>query len=238
MSSNVFARVETKFMLTKGQADQIQAALRQRGFGEDQYGLTLIQSLYFDTSDFLLIRRSLDRPNYKEKLRLRCYGSVADTSPAFLEIKKKYDGVVYKRRIEMDYHTAYQTANIPENAGQIGREISWMIQRYELSPQMLILYERAAWRHPEKSSLRFTFDQNIRWRNQSLNLTGKPAGNPLTNQDQVLMEIKVPGAYPLWLLKILSNCGAKRTHFSKYGAAYKELCAAMQNNEEEKRIRA
>ena len=50
---------------------------------------------------YRLIRASLEKPAYKEKLRLRSYGVTEPGGEVFLELKKKYKGIVYKRRITL-----------------------------------------------------------------------------------------------------------------------------------------
>lgn len=94
---SVFCRVEVKFMLTAAQYRALIPVLKQYMVPDDFFKST-ISNLYYDTPDFRLIRTSLAKPRYKEKLRLRCYNVPAEESQSFVEIKKKVDGVVYKRR--------------------------------------------------------------------------------------------------------------------------------------------
>ncbi|MBR1584822.1 MAG: polyphosphate polymerase domain-containing protein [Clostridia bacterium] len=223
MEQEVFARVEKKYMLTEAQAQAMTDALRQRAFYMLDFGDPAVQSLYYDTPDYLLIRRSLERPNYKEKLRLRAYAQPTPDGRAFAEIKKKYRGVVYKRRIELSLRSAVQglqRGHMPETGGQIGREIDRCVALYRLEPKCVILYDRDAWTSDTDMDVRITFDRRIRCRFDHLDLTWKQEGDTLVPDGQVLMEVKTNGTYPLWLVRLLESVGAKRIHFSKYGTAY------------------
>lgn len=219
---SVFARVEKKYLIDESQARMMADALRLRGFSMLDFGDPAIQSLYYDTEDYLLIRRSLERPNYKEKLRLRAYGRPSPEGRSYVEIKKKYRGVVYKRRVQLplrDAVSALKKGEMPPDCGQIGREIDRCVAFYGLSPKCMILYDRDAWTS-DREEVRVTFDRRIRCRFDRLDLTLPQEGALLLPEGQMIMEVKVPGAYPLWLTRLLSGIGARRVHFSKYGTAY------------------
>ncbi len=233
---SVFARVEKKYLLRAAQCESVIGALREHGFEELNFGSPLIQSIYYDTADHLLARRSVERPEYKEKLRLRTYGRPTPASPAYVEIKKKVDHVVYKRRVGLPLPVAMAdiaAGSLPDSAGQIGREISWLLRFYGgLSPAALIACERSAWEKPSEG-LRVTFDRNIRFRCAVFDPTRPASGSALLPDDTILMEVKVPGAYPLWLTGLLWNTGARQTHFSKYGAVYTEHIVPAQRRQRE-----
>lgn len=218
-----FARVETKYMLTPDQEEAIEAGLRRRGFSWTDFGSTAVQSLYYDTPDHQLIRDSLERPLYKEKLRLRAYGAPGAQSTSFVEVKKKYNGVVYKRRVALplqDASSGLSRESLPEDAGQVGREALWLVKRYGLSPSAVIAYDRYAWFSAQEPDIRITFDRNLAFREHDLDLTSKAENTVFTRPDQRLMEIKTGGTYPLWLTRLLWDTRAKRVHYSKYGYAY------------------
>ena len=229
-----FARIEKKFFVTGEQHAALVEALRRQGFALQLFGSATVQSIYYDTPDCLLARRSIARPNYKEKLRLRTYGSVSADSTAFLEIKKKYQHVVYKRRTSLPLPQAVSALNrgcLPEENGQIGREISRFVQHYGVQPAALIAYERDAWLNSAADAVRITFDSRIRFRGSRLDLTLPGEGTLLVPPALRLMEVKVPGAWPLWLTHLLWQLDVQPTHFSKYGTAYQQylsrgLCAA------------
>ncbi|MBQ9263431.1 MAG: polyphosphate polymerase domain-containing protein [Clostridia bacterium] len=220
----VFARVEKKFLISEQQARAMADALRLRFFFMLDFGDPAVQSLYYDTPDFILIRRSIERPNYKEKLRLRAYGQPTIDGKSFVELKKKYQGVVYKRRVELPLKDSVQglkQGRMPSACGQIGREIDRFVSFYEgLEPKCMILYDRDAWISEKDPDIRITFDRRIRCRFDDLALTAPQTGELLLPEGQVIMEVKIPGVYPLWLTRLLESIGARRVHFSKYGTAY------------------
>ena len=131
--------------------------------------------------------------------------------------------MVYKRRTEMPLAEAAEglrRGRLPETAGQVGREVEWMLRRYGLRPAAAIAYDRDAWLRPEEPEVRITFDRNLTFRDWDLDLNSRDPGVRLIRPDQRLMEIKTGGVYPLWLTRLLQETGAVRTHFSKYGEAY------------------
>ncbi len=223
---SVFARVEKKFFLDEIQCEKISDALRAQSFDRPVFGSATIQSIYYDTADCLLARRSIARPPYKEKLRLRAYGTPDRDARAYVEIKKKAAGIVYKRRTGLplaEAVAALSRGSMPASCGQIGQEIDWFIHLYcGLRPSALIAYERDAWEKPAEG-IRVTFDRDIRFRAGDFDLTHRPVGTRLVPEGRILMEVKVPGAYPLWLTDLIWSVGAKPVHFSKYGTAYADF---------------
>ena len=218
---NIFKRYELKYLLSLGQYRLIksEAACYVRG---DKYGVSDVCNLYCDKPDFLLARRSIEKPFYKEKLRIRSYGVAADGSEVFTEIKKKYDSVVCKRRILTDESTALNLlTGRAGNDSQIGREITYFTKLYPgILPQMYISYRREAFYGKEDKDFRITFDRSILWRTDDLSLKSGIYGRPVLPEDVVLMEIKTAAAIPLWLVRILSDNRIYKTSFSKYGTAY------------------
>ncbi len=245
---HTFKRKEKKYLINLAQYEAIIEGISS--YMEcDHYGNTRIDSLYYDTPDRMLISRSLEKPLYKEKLRVRSYGPYSSASTVFIEIKKKFKGIVYKRRIKMtkegarsflsgtDYVEAQEKfpediqkphAEITPHKIQIAKEISTFLKRYDhLSPSMLISCERCAWaplRGLEDETVdRITFDKKI----SSIDLfsPNSVARNPVIGDEFVLMEIKCAGAYPAWLCTLLSSIGVYPRSFSKYGNAYKRVLA-------------
>ncbi len=222
-----FERIEKKYPLTPEQYEQIKAGMKNY-VKADRYSNYTISNLYYDTDDYDLIRTSLEKPVYKEKLRMRAYGTPGDQDQVFIELKKKYEGVVYKRRIILDADTAARYIHHgerPENLGQIGREIDYFMSSYQPSAKVMIAYDREAWQGLDNPDLRVTFDTNLRWRDDHLDLCAGDHGLPILppEQKQILMELKIPGAAPLWLARLLSETGAFSSSFSKYGAWYQNI---------------
>lgn len=222
----VFKRVEKKYMLTPESQEQF-VALISAHLTPDAFGKSTVCSLYLDTPEHLLIRNSIDAKDfdgaYKEKIRLRSYGTPSAESKVFLELKKKFDSVVYKRRVSMTLAEAeryLQTGQKPKES-QIMNEIDYAMRFYHTpAPAMMICYEREAWFDKENPALRITFDSAVRCRNGDLSLASGNSGIKLLPDTAVLMEIKTDGSMPLWLADALDACRIFPTSFSKYGTAY------------------
>lgn len=219
----VFKRFEKKYLLSSAQYQALIGRLADQ-MKMDRYGKTAILNVYFDTPDHRIIRRSIEKPPYKEKLRLRSYGVPQEDDRVFVELKKKYDGIVYKRRVGMSLKGAEQylyDREEPEKPCQITNEISWFLREYPgLVPAMVISYDRTAFSGIEDKNLRVTFDSNLLWRDQDLFLEKGAFGTALLEPGQRLMEIKIPGAMPVWLAHALDELRIYPVSFSKYGRAY------------------
>lgn len=218
----VFKRYELKYRLTREQKDLLGEYMKEYMI-PDEHGKNTTLSLYMDTPDFLLARRSMEHPDYKEKLRLRSYGVAGKDSTVFIELKKKYDGIVYKRRASMKEAQLerYMKEKIFPADTQILRELGYAIYRYEgLSPAILLMYDREAFYAKDDHEFRITFDENILWRDTDVNLTSGIYGERLVDKDTILMEVKVANAIPLWLVKFMSTQHIYCSSFSKYATAY------------------
>lgn len=230
----VFKRYEIKFLITQRQAELLKERMEEY-MREDGHGRNVICNIYFDTPDFLLIRRSLEKPVYKEKLRLRSYGRATAEKKVFPELKKKYRSVVYKRRLEMTERNAMACLSgaQPFPDTQIGRELAYCFQRYEgLAPRVFLSYEREAFYAKNDGGFRITFDRNVLFREHDLSLCKGVYGEPILSGDRVLLEVKTEGAIPLWLTRFLSENKIYKTSFSKYGNAY--LAIVKKRAEKEK----
>ena len=220
----VFKRYEKKYRLSREQY----LFFRQRITGrmrEDQYGQSTICNIYYDTGDYELIRKSIEAPAYKEKLRLRSYGVPGEDDSVFLELKKKYKGVVYKRRIILPHSEAVQgisAGKIQSSSSQITREINYFLGRNQLMPRVFLAYERIAMEGIDEPDIRITFDFNIRGRTDRLELTQGEEGDVILQEDDVIMEIKVRDTYPMWLVHILEEGKIMPASFSKYGTYFKK----------------
>ncbi|MCR5826558.1 MAG: polyphosphate polymerase domain-containing protein [Oscillospiraceae bacterium] len=226
-----FKRCEKKYMLTQEQyrAMMLGMAFRMR---PDEHPRYTIGNVYYDTDNYALIRASLEKPVYKEKLRVRSYGVPGDDGLAFVEIKKKFDGVVYKRRVTMTTAQAatWLQGGRPNKESQISREIDWFMRLYNPRPAVYIAYDREAYAGIDNSELRITFDRNLRWRDTNVDLRNGDGCKPIDVGGKILMEIKIPGAAPLWLARLLSENGIVPTSFSKYGAYYKQAVLKTETN--------
>lgn len=223
----VFQRYEIKYLITVKQRELIRTAMA-RHMLPDPHGRSTVCSVYYDTPSRYLIRRSLESGIYKEKLRLRSYGVPSAGDEVFVELKKKYESVVYKRRIAMAELEAEQyLAGAAEGRDcQIGHEIDYLLAHYApLQPAVLLSTEREAFFGREEPGFRLTFDENILWRGYDLSLSRGVYGAPLLPAGQILMELKTGGAIPLWMTELLTRNQIFHTSFSKYGSAYRQMLA-------------
>lgn len=231
MNGYTFERRELKYRITDAQRAALEAAFGAR-MVPDEHGESTICNIYYDTADYRLIRASLEKPAYKEKLRLRSYGVTEPGGEVFLELKKKYKGIVYKRRITLPEDAAGEfiagRAPLGEHE-QIGREIEYFTAFYApLLPAVHLSCERSAWFSREDRDLRITFDKNIRFRQEDVSLTLPAGGRRILSEGESLMEIKAAAALPLWLVSELDTLGIYQSTFSKYGEAYKAILAGAQ----------
>lgn len=222
----VFKRYEQKYLLTGGQRAFVEQAL-QAHMRKDAFAETLVCNIYYDTENHLLIRRSMEKPLYKEKLRVRSYGVATEGSEVFVELKKKFNGVVYKRRACMPLSEArlfLQSGALPCPANQILKELHYTLGFYKtLAPSLYLSYRRTAYRGKENPDLRITLDSRILYRNHTLSLSLPPYSTPLLPEGHSVMEVKSPGSLPLWLTRLLSGGQIYKQPFSKYGAAFARL---------------
>jgi hypothetical protein len=220
-------RYEMKFILTKDQLVAFKNALN--GHMEvDQYGKTSIASIYYDTPDYYLVRTSLEKPVYKEKIRLRSYGLANEDKHVYLELKRKVSGLVYKRRISLKEETATSFLNKKSNLkdNQISREIEYFRNQFnKLEPKIMIIYDRTSYAETN-GDIRLTIDENPRYRTYDLNLHTSMEGNLLLPSGSAILEIKVQQELPLWLVNILSTYKIYKNSFSKVGEAYKLIHAS------------
>lgn len=218
----IFKRIEKKYLLSEAQYASLFRRIGSH-LKPDAFGRSTVLSLYLDTPDRRIIRSSIEAVDYKEKLRLRSYGTAGADSTVFLELKKKFGGVVYKRREAMTLAEAerYLQTGVKPRESQIMSELDWAMRLYG-RPQgaMLIACEREAWFDEAHPDLRLTFDRGIRYRESALRLDKGSAGKKLLSDDSVLLEIKTAGAMPLWLADALDAEGILPGSFSKYGTAY------------------
>lgn len=235
----VFERREMKYLLSM--ADYL-ALRRLMGsyMQEDEYGRTAIMSLYFDTSDYQMIQSSMAGGDYKEKFRLRSYGTPDPEQPIFLELKKKIERVVYKRRISIPYRTIHQVISpgqirvidrpLTANEAQIQREIQWVFDRYRLEPKVLVIYDRIAMFKANDAEFRVTFDFDVRYRTDDVTMADGSFGQPITADFDVIMEVKAMGAYPIWFSDIVNKLRLVRGRFSKYGYIYEHYISQGETN--------
>lgn len=221
-----FERYEQKYVLTYEQKLFLLEII-QPYMNIDQYGRTTIRNIYFDTENYLLIRRSIEKPVYKEKLRFRSYKQTLPDDNVFVELKKKYNSVIYKVRVELPEQQAKNficgNREVPDQTQRV-KEIVYFRDFYRtLRPVVFLAYEREAYYNRDGGDFRITFDENLRARTTEFIMRENDFGTPLLEEGAVLMEIKTAGGIPLWLAQILSEQRIFCRPFSKYGEAYRQL---------------
>lgn len=233
MAITVFNRYELKYMLSEAQYLNVREYLKKY-MEEDSYGLHTICNIYYDTDNYDLISASIEKPEYKEKLRLRSYGVPGLDTNVFLEIKKKYKKNVNKRRIVLPLYGAYEyleSGVLPDVGADyskaiILKEIDFFLKRYKtLAPRQYLAYDRIALFGKEDNDFRVTFDQNIRFRDHDLRLENGDKGTLILPPKTYLMEVKISSAMPMWFARMLSENGIFKVSFSKYGSVYKNYVA-------------
>ncbi len=191
----------------------------------DEHGRHKISNIYFDTPDYSIIRHSLEKPRYKEKLRMRIYGEPDEDAFAFVELKKKYNGVVYKRRMTYPQKDALeQVYDIHEDGSQVQREIDYFVSHYdELMPRVYLAYEREAYYCPTNEHFRMTFDFNIKTRTNDVSFYSSEDDLSVVPSECVLLEVKTVEGLPFWLLDFMNQNKIYKTSFSKYGTAFNKF---------------
>ena len=238
MAIEVFNRREIKYLLTDADREALLGIIGEHMDADpfNKGGKTYsICNLYLDTSADELIRRSLEKPAFKEKIRLRSYGQVGLDGKVFLESKKKFDGVVNKRRTNFVLADAYRyfergetpAAPAVKMNAQVLREIDYIMHFYRLKPRVYISYDRWAFFEKGNSDFRLTIDTNIQTRRTDLRLDSPVYGTQLLQQGQWLMEAKAFRAFPLWFVRFLSSRRIYSTSFSKYGTEYRHYLASL-----------
>ena len=231
-----FERYEKKYLITKAQTERLIARfVEERGMALDKYcrdgKVYGIYNIYFDDDADSVIRASLSKPKFKEKLRLRAYSfPVSGDETVFLELKRKVNGMVTKRRATLPYNAAMDFAahgirpsTESYSLNRMLDEIGYFVGRKNLKPKVFISYERIAMTDVSDPTLRITFDRNILTRRYDVDLKNGPGGDPLLYPDERVMEIKFIHAPPKWLCDILTEEKIFMSRFSKYGNEYSRL---------------
>ena len=220
----IFKRIEQKYVLSEDEYKKLMNLINDH-LEKDLYYKSKICNIYFDTKNYDLIVNSLEKGEYKEKVRLRSYNIPTLDDNVFFEIKSKLDGVVYKRRVTLTLNDFYEYLNgnkLNTSNPQIMKEIDYTLKKYNLEPKYFIAYDRTSYFDKDNKNFRITFDENIRSRNTDLKLEYGDAGKLYFNDKEYIMELKTIGGLPLWFTKILSELKIYPKSFSKYGNIYKD----------------
>ncbi len=224
MTQTNFKRYELKYILTTSQHKKL-LEIMPDSVKLDSYGRHKISNIYFDTDDYRIIRHSLEKPKYKEKLRVRCYGEPNENTTTFIELKKKFNGVVYKRRVYSEQKKVISylcNGTDTVEHSQILSEIDYFKRSYEdIKPKVYLSYEREAFFCTDDDNFRLTFDFNIMARDNDVSLYSSENDVQVLSDDYVLLEVKTVMGLPNWFLEYLNDNNIYKTSFSKYGTAYR-----------------
>ena len=220
---NFFQRIEQKYVLSESEFLILFEKIKEY-IEKDKYFKSTVCNIYFDNDCDDLIVKSLEKPVYKEKVRIRSYDTPNINDNVFLELKGKYKGVVFKRRVEIQLNELYKyidTGIMPNVSNmQIMKEIDYIIKQYDLKPKIYLAYDRLSFYDKNDMNFRITFDSNLRSRNDCLKLEYGDRGNLYNKNKFYIMELKSLTAIPLWFIKILSELKIYPKSFSKYGNIY------------------
>ncbi|MDO4889673.1 MAG: polyphosphate polymerase domain-containing protein [Candidatus Saccharibacteria bacterium] len=225
-AQEVFRRVETKYILTPAEFKAL-LALIVPYIEKDRYFKATNCSVYYDTDSRYLAIHSMEKPMYKEKVRVRSYNvpkSLDD--PVFIEIKKKYAGIGNKRRITTtlgEFYHYEKTGKLETENPQIKAELDHCFKFYCLRPALYVAYDRLSFCGKNDGHFRLTFDQNVRSREQDLKLEHGDKGENYFRNGEIVMEVKALNAYPIWFTRALSNLKIYPASFSKYGRIYEKI---------------
>ena len=240
MDIKIFDRIEKKYLINADQERTILKVVKKQ-MKRDNYHKSEVFNVYFDTDNFDLIIKSIDNPNFKEKLRARSYGGY---DKVFLEIKTKLkewekgapkNKVGYKRRLlvtRKDYGEFVAGKKTMEELAerkvelntdvQIAREVDYLVKTLSLKPRILVYYDRES--YVGEGGLRITFDRKLSYRDKDLRFVKKSGDQHFfENPDDLIMEIKAHGVMPLWLVRTLSRERAFPQQFSKIGKIYEVI---------------
>lgn len=224
--ADIFRRVEKKYIITEKQFESLKEKLNDYMI-EDEHGKSTICNIYFDSRLYELISHSITKPYFKEKIRIRSYNTPNQDSDVFLEIKRKCDGIVSKRRIQMKFRDLNKyivdKQSIRNQNEQIKTELDYYFDKYNLIPAMYLSYVREAFYQKNDRDFRITFDSNVIAREYDLNLDSESYGNQILEDGKYIMEVKTLGSMPLWFVRILDELKIMPCGFSKYGEAYTQL---------------
>ena len=232
MVQQIFRRTEIKYLLSEDEVKSL-LWLIEPYLEKDRYFKSTNCSIYFDDENRYLAIHSLEKPLYKEKVRIRSYGVPKLSDTVFLEIKKKYKGIGSKRRIPIklsDFYKFLKTGKLDSNSEIIKKELDSCFKRYNLKPTMFLAYDRTSYCDKDDPTFRITFDRNIRSRNNDLHLENGDHGKKHFKNGEVVMEVKALDRYPFYFVRALSKLKIYPASFSKYGRVTEKILNNKKEN--------
>ena len=245
-------RVEKKYLITRSEKATLLKALKKQ-LVHDEYYKEEILSLYLDTDNFDLAIKTIDRPEFREKVRVRAYNVPKRSTRIFFEVKTKLatnkTKIGNKRRLIIPLKDFYSYMNTGKNLEQIAasasnnnpqqiqvaKELDYLIKHYNLRPKIIIVSNRTAFSGKNDPTFRLTFDENLRFRTTDLKLEKGSSGEkyfPSTPDPKrgIIMEAKTINAMPPWFVDEISRLKIYPTRFSKYGKIYQLITERNNKN--------
>lgn len=227
LAIEIFCRREQKYLITKEQYGQLieELSTRMRSDKNGKEGKYTVASLYFENDEKQIYFETKNKLKYRQKLRLRVYGETDLDGIAFFEVKQKHQNVINKRRLTIPLAEAYRYLREGKQSDlsqfhvsnqQVLKEIDYFINYYQLSPKMIVSYDRHAMHGTEDENLRITFDFNLRCRKEDLQLEHGTYGKHFIDPNLVIVEVKVDHSVPLWLARSLQKIHCEQRSASKF----------------------
>ncbi len=238
MAKHTFERREKKMLIDNTQVNDFVNDILEY-MTPDEYNVGgepyMISNIYFDDDGDNVIRHSVSKPQFKEKLRIRSYGVPDKDTKVYIEIKRKLKGIGTKRRAKLPLWQLNEYLEMGKHPDgikyideQVLREIDYYRATYHVSPKIYISYMRNAYFGKEDKKFRLTLDKEITTRRYDLDLSLGSYGEQLLPEGKTLLEVKFEGAVPLWFARIMSKYSLSFTPYSKYGTEFK-LAQRKQN---------
>ncbi|MBQ6396095.1 polyphosphate polymerase domain-containing protein [Candidatus Saccharibacteria bacterium] len=245
-------RTEEKYLISKSTKTNL-LKLISKHLEKDQSIKEQVLRLYFDTKHSDLALRSMERPEFREKIRVRAYNVPKRSSPVFFEVKSKVDlglkKLGNKRRLVLPLKDFYAFLNKGENLEllaarasendpqqlQVARELTYLFSYYQLEPKVIVSADRTAYTEKNNINFRLTFDERLRFRETDLRLEKGSAGEkffsgPNKSEENIVMEVKTMNSMPLWFVSALSELKIYSVRFSKYGKIYQLITERNKNH--------
>jgi SPX domain protein involved in polyphosphate accumulation len=193
-----------------------------------ELGRYSIISLYYDSPELACYWDKINGVPYRNKLRIRQYGSMAGSDDAYIEVKQKLLASIRKIRTRMKLTQAYdllaaahqraETSEVIDRSpeDEVLNHVMYLRSLYNLEPKAIISYEREPYVGRYDHHLRMTFDLNLRSRAEDLRLESGPWGKYIMSPDIVLVEMKVDGRIPEWFISLVAEHNLEPCRFSKY----------------------
>jgi hypothetical protein len=231
------SRYECKYLVLEAWVPEIRRIIgpfvRPDRFAPQAGGMYRISSLYLDSPDLQLLRMAREGWSERMKLRARTY-SERQEDPVFLEVKRRFNGVVHKTRArlaraEVRAPLRSHAWGAPARSGPSElRQFVHLAQHFAVRPVRHVRYLREAYESRGGEPVRVTFDRALEQaegRDGELSPDGsrwRPLG-----LEGVVLELKFTGGFPLWMGALVARFELERRSISKYSLAMESAPCAV-----------